>query len=81
MKNDMSRDHRIKLIKRVERERAEQQAEGSSNQELSAHSKTRVMVATLKEWVSEFQQARDVRYQETKQQLGWSENEVNSHSD
>ena len=71
----MDRYHLIKVIKRDERERLEQQAAGSTHSESPAREKARGLAATVKEWISESRQNRLARYQESKQQLGWSENE------
>ena len=62
----------IKVIKRAERERSEQQDAGGVGAELSAREKARAVVATVKQWIGESRQAREERSQESRQQLGWS---------
>jgi hypothetical protein len=61
----------IKVVKRAERERQGQQAAGNSKP--SSRDVARALAARVKEWVSEFEQARPVRLQELRRQLGWQE--------
>ena len=63
----------IKVVKRAERERLEQQAAVGTNHEPHPRRKARALAATVKGWVSEFEQARPVQLRELRQQLGWSE--------
>lgn len=63
----------VKVVKRAERERLGQQAAGSMSPKPSSRDRARALAARVKEWVSEFEQARPVRLQELKQQLGWQE--------
>lgn len=71
----MNSQNIIKVIKRAERERLEQQTAGSANSESRARGKSREMAATVRGWVGELRQSRPARYREFKQRLGWSEDE------
>ncbi len=72
----MSRYHLIKVIKRIAREQSEQEAE-VPHAELSAHEKAREQAATVKNWISEFRQTRQTRFQEVTQQFGWLQDRGN----
>ena len=50
----------IKVIKRADRNRQEQVAEQTANTKKTAQETARDMVATVTEWVNEFQQKRRV---------------------
>jgi len=63
----------VKIVKRAERERQGQRAAGSTNPEPSSREGARALAARVREWVSEFEQARPVRLQELRRQLGWQE--------
>jgi len=63
----------VKVVKRAERERLGQQAAGSTNPKPSSRDRASPLAARVKEWVSEFEQARPVRLQELRRQLGWQE--------
>jgi hypothetical protein len=63
--------HPIKIIKRAERERLEQEVAESAKAHSSADEKASELTATVKEWISEFRRKRPARSQELKQQLGW----------
>ena len=65
--------HLVKIVKRAERERQGQQAAGSTNPEPSSRERARALAARVRGWVSEFEQARPVRLQELRRQLGWQE--------
>ena len=67
----MDSDSRIRVIKRAQRERLEETAAGGAGAELTAPEKARGLAATVREWVSEFQQTRLARHQEIAQQHGW----------
>ena len=69
----MVSNNRLKVVKRAERQRPEQQAAGGTNAELSSRARARALAARVKEWVSEFEQARPVRLQELRRRLGWPE--------
>jgi hypothetical protein len=71
----MSRYHLIKVIKRVARE---QEPAEVTQAELSAHQQAREQAETVKNWISEFRQTRQISYQEIKQQLGWLQDEGHS---
>jgi len=63
----------VKIVKRAERERPGPQAAGDTNPEPSSRERARALAARVREWVSEFEQARPVRLQELRRQLGWQE--------
>ena len=65
----------IRVVKRAERERPGRQAEGGPCPELSSRALARELTATVKAWVSEFEQNRPARLQELRRQIGWSETE------
>ena len=65
----------IKVIKRVKRERMEQEATVRSNAEPSAQEKLRALAATVEGWVNESRQTRLARHIAIKQQLGWQQGE------
>jgi hypothetical protein len=72
----MSEQNPVRVIKRAERERHEQQDDGSvSTASASARGEARELAATVKEWVSEFRQDSLVRQREINRRLGWLENE------
>lgn len=63
----------VKVVKRAERQQPEQPAAESTSPELSPRRRARALAARVKEWVREFEQARPVRLEELRRQLGWSE--------
>jgi hypothetical protein len=69
----MVNQHMVKVIKRAERRRPEPPSAESRSPELSRRDTARALAARVKEWVSEFEQARPVRLQELKRRLGWPE--------
>ena len=58
--------HPIKVIKRAERERLEQEVAESANVDSSADEQARKLTATVKEWISELRRTRPARSQEIK---------------
>jgi len=69
----MDSHHPVKVIKRAERQRPGPPTAESRSPELSRRDTARALAARVKEWVSEFEQARPVRLQELRQRLGWPE--------
>lgn len=69
----MVNHHPIKVIKRDERQRPGPPAAESRSPEPSRRDRARALASRVKEWVSEFEQARPVRLQELRRQLGWPE--------
>lgn len=69
----MTSHNLIKVIKRAERERLKQHAAGDVSSDSVARGNSREMAATVREWVGELRQSRLLRYQMSKQQLGWPE--------
>jgi hypothetical protein len=65
--------HPIKVVKRAERERLGQQAAGGASLQAPPGGEARELVARVKEWVTELEQARPVRLRELRRQLGWAE--------
>jgi hypothetical protein len=65
--------HMVKVIKRAERRPPGPPTAESRSPELSRRDRTRALAARVKEWVSEFEQARPARLQELRRQLGWPE--------
>jgi len=65
--------HPVKVIKRAERRRPEPPTAESRSPEPSRRDRARALASRVKEWVSEFEQARPVRLQELRRQLGWPE--------
>ncbi|HWW74741.1 MAG TPA: hypothetical protein VNZ44_05045 [Pyrinomonadaceae bacterium] len=63
----------VKVVKRAERGRPVQQAAGSTNPEPPSRDGARALATRVREWVSEFEQARPVRLQELRRRLGWQE--------
>ena len=63
----------VKVVKLAEQRRPEQPATGQMNPELASRDEARALAARVKEWVSEVEQARPVRFQELRRQLGWWE--------
>jgi hypothetical protein len=65
--------HLVKIIKRAERERLEQQAAEGAGLQASPRREARELAARVKEWVTEVERARPVRLQELRLELGWPE--------
>jgi len=65
--------HLVKVVKRAEREQPGQQAAGGTSLQTPPRRAAREQAARVKEWVTEFEQARPVRLQELRRELGWAE--------
>jgi hypothetical protein len=63
----------VKVIKRAERRGPAPPTSESGSPEPTRRDAARALAARVKEWVSEFEQARPVRLQELRRQLGWPE--------
>jgi hypothetical protein len=63
----------VKVVKRAARPQPEQPAAEGASPEPSARHRARALAERVKEWVGEFEQARPVRLEELRRQLGWPE--------
>ena len=69
----MATPNLVKVVKRAARPQSEPSAAESTSSEPSPRHRARALTARVKEWVSEFEQARPMRLEELRRQLGWPE--------
>lgn len=70
----MIRKPLVRVVKRGERERLEQEAARSAGLKKSAHEAARTQVATVTNWIEEFRQKRRQECQAIELLLDWHQN-------